>query len=137
METLLLKSDINVIGFPVKTFPNGISEAFDLLVAKIPERLKRSYFGISMTVDGEMVYVAAVEENDKNEGEKLNLMRYTISKGEYNTVTVTKWRDKLDSIKDIFQEMMKHHSADLSQPCIEWYKNNDVMVCMVKRILGA
>jgi hypothetical protein len=136
MDTLLLKSDINVIGFPVKTFPNGISEAFDLLVAKIPEGLGRSYFGISMTVDEEMSYIAAVEENDQNEGQKLNLGRYTISKGEYNIVTVTKWRDKLDSIKDIFHEMMKEKSADLSQPCIEWYKNNDVMVCMVKRIFG-
>lgn len=134
METFLIKTEINVFGFPVKTFPDGIGQAFDSLVKKVPGGLNRSYFGISSIVDGEIIYIAAVEEKNMHEAKEYNCERYTIVKGEYNKVTIKNWRAKLASIKEVFHEMMQHQDADLTQPCIEWYKNDEEMECMVKRI---
>jgi predicted transcriptional regulator YdeE len=134
METVHLESDINVFGFEVKTFPNGITEAFDLLMRQVPGGLTRSYFGVSSIVDGRIVYAAAVEEKNRNEAQEFNYQRYTISKGVYNVVTIKNWRQKLASIKDVFHEMMQDKSSDLTMPCVEWYKDEQQMECMVKRI---
>jgi predicted transcriptional regulator YdeE len=133
METHIQKNDLTVFGFQVKSFPEGIGEAFDSLIAMVPEGLERSYYGISyMTPEGEVVYIAAVEEKNDGEAEKNRCERYTIEKGEYFSVSVKDWRKKTDSIKDVFHEMMHQKNIDQTKPCIEWYKNEDEMCCMVK-----
>jgi hypothetical protein len=55
-----------------------------------------------------------------------------IEKGEYLAVTLRDWRKKTDSIKSIFQKMIEDNRVDKRKPCIEWYKNDDEMICMVK-----
>ena len=61
MKTYEVKKDISVFGFQVKTFPQGIGEAFDSLIAMVPEGLNRSYYGIAyMTPDNKAVYIASV-----------------------------------------------------------------------------
>lgn len=135
METFVLKKDLPLFGFQVKTFPEGIGEAFDSLIALVPEGLNRSYYGLSsMTPDGKVVYIAAVEEKNKDEAEKNKCERYTIEKGKYFTVTINGWRQKTDSIKDVFHEMMQLQNVDHMKPCIEWYKNDDEMCCMLKAL---
>ena len=63
METFVIRKNIEAFGFQVKTFPDGIGEAFDSLIAMVPEGLNRSYYGISyMSPDNRAVYIAAVEE---------------------------------------------------------------------------
>ena len=133
METYVFKNDVTAFGFQVKAFPAGIGEAFDALIAMVPEGLNRSYYGLSyMTEGGNVVYIAAVEEKTRGEAEKNNCERYTIEKGTYATVTVTDWRQKTDTIKDVFHEMMQEKNIDHSKPCVEWYKNDDEMLCMLK-----
>jgi predicted transcriptional regulator YdeE len=133
METYIINNDIGAFGFQVKTFPEGIGEAFDSLIEMVPEGLNRSYYGISyMTPDNKVVYIAAVEEKNKGEAEKNKCERYTIEKGKYLAVPVLDWRQKTDSIKDVFHEMMKEENLDKTKPCVEWYKNDDEMLCMLK-----
>lgn len=133
MEIVDLKNDIKVFGLRVKTFPDGIDKAFDSLLKKIPGGFDRSYYGISsMTADGTCIYKAVAQEKYEGEAEKYNYERDTINKGEYLTVSLMDWRKKTDSIKDIFHEMMKDERVDKSQPCVEWYKNDDEMACMMK-----
>ena len=133
METYTLKNDIEAFGFKVKTFPNGIGDAFDKLIEMVPEGLNRSYYGISyMTPDNEVVYIAAVEEKNKGEAERNKCDRYTIEQGKYIAVTVKDWRQKTDTIKDVFHAMMNEKNIDHSKPCVEWYKNDDEMLCMLK-----
>jgi predicted transcriptional regulator YdeE len=134
METLFLSKDINVFGFTLSTFPEGISEAFDSFVKIIPEGLNRSYFGISRMEDGKMIYIVAVEEKNAGEAKKYKLERYTIPRGLYNKITIHNWREKLASVKEAFHNMMSEKNVDTTQPCIEWYKNEEEMECMVKRI---
>ena len=133
METYIIKNNIQAFGFQVKTFPNGIGDAFDKLIEMVPEGLNRSYYGISyMTSDNEVVYIAAVEEKNNGEAESNKCERYTIEQGKYLAVTVRDWRKKTDTIKDVFHSMMNEKGIDKSKPCVEWYKNDDEMLCMVK-----
>ena len=133
MEKLTIPHDLKVFGVHVNTFPNGISDAFDALIKRIPNGEKRSYYGISdMSEDGRILYYAAAEEKFEGEGKKYNCDIYIVKKGEYLTVTLNNWRKKTDSIKDVFEAMMSDERIDKTNPCIEWYKNNDEMLCMVK-----
>ena len=132
METFHLTDDLNVMGVQVKNIPSGIGEAFDALVKKIPDGFNRSYYGISeMTGDG-MVYRAAAIEKYDGEAEQYQYERYKVEKGKYLTVTVKDWRSKVGSINKVFHEMMRDVRADRTKPCVEWYKNDDEMMCMVR-----
>ncbi len=132
METYFIPTDLNAIGFVVKAFPNGIGQAFEELVAKIPGGFSRPYYGIAECIDGKMIYKAAALEKEEGEAEKLNLEKYIIPKGEYLAVRVTDWKNKTDKIKDIFAEMYKDERADHSTSSIEIYENEKDMLCLVK-----
>ena len=133
MEKYNLQNDLKVFGVQVKTFPNGIGEAFDKLIKMLPGGFDRSYYGISyMANDGTMIYIAAAFEKEAGEAEKYNCERYTIEKGEYLAITVNEWRSKTDCIKDIFHEIIKDSRIDKTRPAIEWYKDEREMICMVK-----
>lgn len=135
METVTLENNITIFGFPVKTFPERIGEAFDSLIEMVPERLDRSYYGVCyMNAEGKLVYIAAVEERTHGEAEKNNCERYTIEKGKYFAVRVTNWRQKVDSINHVFEQMMQSKEVDSTKPCVEWYKNDFEMLCMLKAV---
>ena len=87
-----------------------------------------------MTPKNEPVYIAAVEEKNEQEAEKNRCERYTIEKGKYLAVTVVDWRQKTDSINGVFEKMMKEKNIDHTKPCVEWYKNDHEMLCMLKLI---
>ena len=117
----------------VKDFPAGVGEAFEALVKMISEGFNRSFFGISrITEKGQVIYIAAAEESFEGEAKKYNCDRYVIEKGEYLMVLVRDWRKKTGCIKDVFHEMMQDNRFDNTKPCIEWYKNDDEMLCMIK-----
>jgi hypothetical protein len=133
MEKYNMKNDLKVFGVHVKNFPKGIGLAFDSLLEMIPGGFDRSYYGISsMSETGTVVYKAVAEEKFDGEAQKYNCEQDVISKGEYLTVSLKDWRKKTDSIKDIFHEMMKDDRVDKTKPCIEWYKDDNEMMCMLK-----
>ncbi|MEP6735707.1 MAG: hypothetical protein ABJA70_09325 [Chryseolinea sp.] len=131
MEKVKIKQNINTWGWTVTTFPNGISDSFDKLLAMVPDGIERTFYGISYMEGGKIVYNATIEERYAGEAETYNCKRYTIDKGDYVAATVKDWRHQLHTIKDVFTEMVRQ-APDLNQPAIEWYKNNDEMVCMVR-----
>lgn len=92
----------------------------------------RSYYGISEMTEKGFSYKAAAEEKYEGEAEKYTCEKYIISKGEYLSVTLKDWRKKVDSIKETFQELCQNNGVDKTKPCVEWYKNDDEMLCMVK-----
>lgn len=132
MEKYHITQNLKVFGTQVKTFPEGIGEAFHNLIEMLPDGKNRSYYGISEFNNGRMVYYAAAEETFTGEAKKYNCETYTIEKGNYLTVAIHDWRSKTDSIKDVFGALLQNHSADKTKPCVEWYKNDDQMLCMVK-----
>jgi hypothetical protein len=133
MQEIKINNDLTVFGVPVKNFPEGIGQTFDALVAKIPGGFDRPYYGISKMTNEGFQYLATAIEKYEGEAEKYNCKRYTVEKGDYLIETVRDWRKKTDMIKDVFQHMMQDPRADTSKPCVEWYKDDDVMVCMIKK----
>ncbi len=129
-----IENNVKVFGMKVKTFPNGIGEAFELLMKILDEGFNRSYYGIAEMKENQMIYKAVAAEKYDGESEKYNLEKSVIEGGTYFTETIKDWRNNTDCIKDVFQEMMKSSQVDKSKPCIEWYKNNNEMLCMMKAI---
>jgi len=134
MERLTFENDVKVFGIEVKTFPAGIGEAFDELISKTGDAAGiRNYYGISsMSNEGKMMYKAVAEEKFDGEAEKLNYDGGVIEKGKYLFETLYHWPNKTCLIKDIFHSIMNDDHVDKTKPCIEWYKNDDEMLCMVK-----
>jgi predicted transcriptional regulator YdeE len=135
MEIYNLPNDIKAFGFQVTNFPEGIGEAFETLIKTIPGGFDRPYYGISfMDQNGKMIYNVAAQEKYEGEAEKYNYKGFVIERGEYVTITLRDWRKKTDCIKDLFHEIMGDSRVDKTKPAIEWYKNDDEMMCMVKTI---
>ncbi|MCW3110980.1 MAG: DinB family protein [Segetibacter sp.] len=134
MDTYYLEHDLRIFGVQVKTFPNGIKEAFDELIKKLPPADERPYYGISECTKEGIIYIAAAPETFEGEGEKYGYEKFIVEKGEHLTVTVFDWLKKTHCIKNVFEEMFTDIRADRTKPCIEIYKNDKEMVCMVKTV---
>jgi hypothetical protein len=141
MENYQIPQNIRVIGLQVKTFPNGISEAFLGLMKKLPEGNSRTYYGIGECINGEIIYIAAALEKYEGEGKQYGLVTYEVEKGNYLAEEILNWRPKTNTIKDVFEEMYKDQRADSSKPSIEIYEREQKMLCLVKvdesKIAGA
>jgi hypothetical protein len=132
IEIFILKEDLKVLGFQVQDCISGIGEAFETLVNMLPGGFTRSYYGISEMGEDGMIYRAAALENYEGEAEKYNCKQFTIEKGEYLAVTLYNWRKNLNAIKEIFTGLHLDPRVDPSKSCVEWYKNDEEMVCMIK-----
>ena len=103
MEIYNLSNDIPVFEFEVKSFPSGISEAFNELINKTGDCAgARSYFGIIKPGKaGKTGYYVAAGEKEPGEAEKFNYDTYAIERGEYLITKIDDWRSKTNSIKCI------------------------------------
>ncbi len=133
MEKYNLTNDLKVFGVQVKSFPQGIGEAFNELSKTVSHGNRRPYYGVSECTKQGIIYKAATLEMFDGEGVKCGCDSYIIEKGEYLAVTVLDWRKKTESIKSVFEEMFKDERSDRSKPCIEIYINDDEMKCLVKQ----
>jgi predicted transcriptional regulator YdeE len=133
MKKYNLINDVKVFGFKVNSFPAGIGVAFDELIKKTGDPAgARAYYGISEFKDGKMIYYVVAEEKTEGEAEKYNYEKLKIEKGEYLTSTLFDWRKKTECIKDVFYEIIQDNRVNKSKPAIEWYKNDNEMMCLVK-----
>jgi hypothetical protein len=131
MEIYHQLEDMTVFGVHVKTFPNGIKKAFDSLMSIFGNN--RSYYGISWMDENDCVqYYAMVPEAFNGEANKYQYEKRLIVKGGYRTEAVYNWLSKLDSLKEVFHRLMPDNRPDINHPCVEWYKSDDEMLCMVK-----
>lgn len=133
MEIYNLPEDICVFGCIVNSFPAGVGEAFETLIKTIPGGFDRPFFGIScLNENGQMIYKATALEKIESEGAKYGYARTIIKKGEYLAVAIFDWRKKTGCIKDVFYEILRDNRVDKTKPAIEWYKNEEEMMCMVQ-----
>ena len=121
-----------VFGRKVTTFPDGIGEAFTDLSHNVSNGSTRDYYGISYCENNEIQYFVTTSEIFEGEAQRLDSTVFEIDTGNYLAVTLKEWQTKTDSIKNIFHEMMQDHRIDLGKPCIEWYKSEDEMICLIK-----
>jgi hypothetical protein len=132
MEKYILKENIKLLIKPVSTFPLGITETFESLEQMLPDGKTRDYFGISYIEHGKIIYFAAAREQFDGEAKLFQCESKVVESGEYIVVPIQDWYNHLDSIKDVFHNLMQDPRADLTKPCIEWYKTMKEMWCMMK-----
>ena len=120
------------MGLQVKSFPDGISEAFEGLMNQLPDGKSRVYYGIAWCINNKMTYIAAAEEKSDEEAKKFGLQRYEIERGVYLAKEIKNWRLKVATIKDVFAEMDKDERIDKLKPSIEIYENEETMWCLAK-----
>ena len=130
-----LTDDLTVFGVRIKNFPAGIGGAFDGLIKMLPGGFDRSFYGISEWNGNGMIYRAAALETYKGEADQYPCERYTIEKGAFLYTVITDWRPKTSRINGVFGELMKDVRFDRTKPSVEWYKNEQEMWCMVRKIL--
>ncbi|HEX7902979.1 MAG TPA: hypothetical protein VF487_03790 [Chitinophagaceae bacterium] len=133
MEIFQLKDDIRVFCITATSFPQGIMEAFEKLEKLLPTREGRTFFGLSQPGGrGTIIYKAAVQEKYNGEGEQYGCETITIQKGTYLTELITGWQKRIPAIGEIFQQLLADPRLDMNSFCVEWYKNETDVLCMVK-----
>lgn len=134
MDTFTLDNDIVVCAVKAKSFPDGIMAAFGELSAKLPDAQARGmYYGLSRPEDGEpVVYYAAAEEKEAGEAQKLGMKSITIKKGTYIYKDISDYMQDLPAIGKTFMEMIHNPDVDPDGYCVEMYKSQKDVRCMVR-----
>jgi hypothetical protein len=132
MEIDTLKEDIHLICVRAISFPDGITEAFQKLEQANTSISNRTFYGISHGGKNGILYWAAVEEKYKGEATALGLESYVIRKGVYATQTVKNIQGNETQVGMVFNKLLAHPKLDQTGECIERYKSNDEVVCMVR-----
>lgn len=124
MEKYIFENDLKVFGIEVKTFPAGISEAFDELIKITGDCAgAREYYGVSsMNSEGKIIYKAVAAEKNKGEAENFNYEQSIIEKGEYLYKELKDWRNNTNCIKEIFMQMMQDDKVNKAKPVLNGIK---------------
>ncbi len=132
MEKYTLDKDLYMICVRADSFPEGILEAVQKLKQTESSIANRTLYGISHGSDNGIMYWAAVEEAFKGEAYIFGLDQYTIKKGTYATETLRNIRGNEQRIGQTFYSLLSHPKLDETGECIEWYKNDNEVECMVR-----
>jgi hypothetical protein len=132
MEQYHLSQDMNLILYPAKNFPNDVESAFKELDKKIGGGPDRVWFGISKGSPNGIVYWAAGQEAYEGEGKKAGLDTLLLTKGKYMTETIEDWRNNKEKFMEVFGRLLKYPEMDTDFPCVEWYKGEKEVMCMIK-----
>lgn len=133
MEIQILGRDLCVFYKEVKNYPEGVAATFHALENLHPSICERSFFGISYEQKNQFpIYWAAVEENYQGEGARYGCTSFVIRRGTYLTETIPDFMRNITSIPNAFSTLLSDPRRDEKFPCIEWYKNDLEMTCMVK-----
>jgi predicted transcriptional regulator YdeE len=132
MEKILINDDIKIFYITAKSFPDGIMDAFNELHASVPASNNRIYYGISRPENGKITYKAAVEELYNGEAEKLGFEKMVIKKGHYACSTIKDFMKNTPEIGKAFQELLTSPNLDPNGFCVEWYLNDQDVMCLVR-----
>ena len=133
MNEYKLKEDVPVFCVTAQSFPDRVQEAFQTLEKMLPTMNGRTFYGISwLNENNEIVYKAAVNESYTGEAARYGCEPFLIKRGDYLTETVMNWCDDTTTIGITFKKLLADPRMDTSYPCVEWYKSDKEMMCMVK-----
>ena len=135
MEVHIMDSPVLVIIEKAEDFGKGIGEAFVRLAEKLENKgQKRNCYGIVLKEDNGMNYYAAYTELYDGEAIEKSLPTFTIASGNYYTIRIEEWNKNILHIGPTFDQILKSGKVYTSTPCIEFYKTEQELICMVKAI---
>ncbi|MEO8446767.1 MAG: transcriptional regulator [bacterium] len=133
MEKYNLDIDIKIFCVTADSFPDGILAAHQKLHSLLPTSAGRNFFGVSRPEDGsKIIYRAGVEESFGGEAEQYNCEKIIIKKGVYITIDIPDFHKDIQSIGRAFQELLKDPDIDQEGYCVEMYKGESEVKCMVR-----
>jgi hypothetical protein len=137
MEIYHQNTALKLFCMPATSFPAGVKEAFKKLERLLPTKEGRTFFGISHgSKDGSIIYKAAVLEAFDGEGTSYGLENFTLTQGDYLTETILNWQEKMEKFETVFKNLLADPRLDTNFPCVEWYKSDKEVMCMVRIIPG-
>lgn len=131
MEKYELKNDIRVVCIAASSFPDGIQEAFDALKKRTRDS-DGTLYGISQPDRNGVVQYKAAKEVKEGEAGQDGMETLIIPKGIYLTETIMGWKKRTGEIPDVFQTLLSNENIDKKSFCVEWYKSEEQLVCMVR-----
>lgn len=134
MEVIEIKEDINVFYVTANPFPEDVPMAYERLKNRIGDPGERKFFGISHpNKQGVIIYLAAAEELEPGEAQRLGCNTFVIQKGNYISIMVKDHMNDSQSIGRSFQQLLSYPDIDPKGYCLEWYKNftDPDVICMV------
>jgi hypothetical protein len=134
MKKHTLNDEVKIFYITAKSFPDGIQEAYDTLDKKLGITDGRTFYGISYMEDGKIIYKAAVAESFDGEATQLGCETMIVSKGNYLTETIMNWRENMAAFSPSFQKLLDTPNLDRNSFCVEWYKSDEEVMCMVKLV---
>ena len=138
MENFKLTRDYHLQCKKVDSFPDGIGEAFELLYRQLKDTGQRNYFGLSRMDDqGRIIYKVAAERLENDLFTDNDYEPGVLPASEYLVHRLRNWREHLQDIKTMFGQLMADPRTDKSFPCVEWYRNDDEMWCMMLESKGS
>jgi len=132
MEKFILDKDIKVFFVKATSFPMGVGGAFHTLQSFMPQGDKRILYGISHSDgNGDIIYMAAVEESFPGEGVQNGCETFLIKKREYASEILHDWRSDENIVGRTFQKLLKEPRLDPNGYCLEMYINKKDVRCLV------
>lgn len=133
METVRIPHDLSLFCVQAASFPEGIKAAFEKMEGAVENAAERTYFGIShLGPGGRIVYKAAVPERYPGEGQESGYETFLLKQGVYLAETIADWRKDEASIGRTFSTMLADSRLDPRGCCVEWYRNDREVVCLVR-----
>lgn len=145
-EIYNIKNDIKVMFVQATALePEAFQEAFNQLEVKLStkassgDQARRSFldgyevYGKTAMEDGQVVYRACAKESVEGESNEAGLPVDIVEAGVYNSLLLENWTEKMPQISTIFGEMLALPETEPSSICLEYYKDNNEMIMLVKR----
>lgn len=133
IEPIARTEDTLVIIEEASDFGKGIGEAFVRLAEKLnTQGQKRECYGIVTKKQEGMTYYAAFTELYSSEAEQKSLPTFLIPKGNYQSIRIDHWNEKILQIGPTFDQILKSGKVDTLSPCVEYYRTEQELICMVK-----
>ncbi len=132
----IIATDIKVICIEAASFPKGVHDAHEKLHALFPEKVGRTFYGVSYPdAQGKIFYAAATNEIFSGEAATLNLPTFAIKKGIYDSVLIKDYYKDIPNVGSTFNELLKNPRLDPKGYCLEIYPdghNSRDILCLVK-----
>jgi hypothetical protein len=127
-----IKEDIKTFFMQTDQVPAGIPALFDEFSKKLNGLHGHHLYGITECVGDKLIYRACALENFAGEGTQLGLPYHNIPKGNYVATKLTSWREKLNEMPCMFNDLLTLPDAKKGSICLEDYTSGEEMLLLVE-----
>jgi hypothetical protein len=133
IEEFIVERDIELIYEVATDFGQDIAQSYVRLAEKTGHSgEKRDCYGLVLKTGKGMEYRGAFTQLCSNEGLEKQIPVFTIPSGKYYSILIENWNQKLLEIGPTFDQILQSGKVDTMSPCIEYYRTESELICMVK-----